>query len=561
MRGSASVFADSRDEESIKGVAMKKRILKFYAVAGILFLFLIVHGLFKLRVSGLESFYPRYDALTHFSVATARDDEAPRGEKIIMSGRIRNVKTDYNTLVFYSIHQNVRVYLNSECIYSVEAVPGILTPGSPGRIINQIQLSEEANGKYLRIELIPLYSGTDTVPELLLGNRYDIVEYIVFANIFTLLLCGASILIGVGMILYAFPGKNKGDGRRRVGFFGCFSIMIGIWKAFDCSIFGFVSIRLPAVSLVPFFALVLFPIMAVRLIRSVIPKERSFIWDIPDLVSIFSIALLLFLQISGISDYWQNLWIVQLCLLISVICVIGGLIELVKQHGWEQNVKNGLICSGCCLLWMVADMVSYYGKRGIESFPLSMLVFLAFLIFIAVERLRLSRARMEVGMQARQYRKLAYHDALTGFFNKAAYMEHIASEDFFPQKNVMVAFDLNNLKRCNDELGHDKGDMYIKESARIIMDCFGHKGRCYRLGGDEFGVILDGADLEACRKCAERMKEKVQKYNENSEDIRMGIACGYAVFDPQEDEDINATVRRADKMMYEEKFRMKQLMS
>lgn len=561
MRGSASVFCGQQGRKGYKGVAMKKRILKFYAVAGILFLFLIVHGLFKLRVAGLESFYPRYDVLTHFSVATAQDDEAPRGEKIILTGRIRNVKADYNTLVFYSIHQNVRVYLDGECIYSVEAVPGILTPGSPGRIINLIQLSDEANGKNLRIELIPLYSGTDAVPELLLGNRYDIVEYIVFANIFILLLCAVSILSGLSMILYAFSGKNIVDGHRMIGVLGQISVMIGIWKVFDCSLLGLVGIRFPAVSLVPFFALMLLPIMAVRLIRSVIPRERSFVWDIPDPVSIFSIALVLFLQIFGILDYWQNLWIVQLCLLICGICVIGGLAGLVKQHGWKRNVKNGLICSGCCLLWMVADMVSYYGKRGIESFPLSMLIFLAYLVFMAVERLRLSREKMEVGMQARQYRKLAYHDALTGFFNKAAYMEHITSDDFLPQKNVMVAFDLNNLKKCNDELGHDKGDMYIKESARIIMDCFGHKGRCYRLGGDEFGVILDGADLDACGKCAERMKKKVQEYNKNSGDIHMGIACGYAVFDPQEDEDINATIRRADKMMYEEKFRMKQLMS
>ena len=50
----------------------------------------------------------------------------------------------------------------------------------------------------------------------------------------------------------------------------------------------------------------------------------------------------------------------------------------------------------------------------------------------------------------------------------------------------------------------------------------------------------------------------VDEFNENSKDIRMGIAYGCAVFDPEEDEDIYATIRRADKMMYEVKFRMKQ---
>ena len=121
-----------------------------------------------------------------------------------------------------------------------------------------------------------------------------------------------------------------------------------------------------------------------------------------------------------------------------------------------------------------------------------------------------------------------------------------------------MAFDLNNLKKCNDTLGHDKGDVYIKEAAKIIMDCFGERGRCYRLGGDEFGAILPEDSMEDCQKRSKRMQDRVAEFNRNSRDIHMGIACGFAVFDPKEDEDVHATIRRADKMMYEEKFRMKQ---
>ena len=90
------------------------------------------------------------------------------------------------------------------------------------------------------------------------------------------------------------------------------------------------------------------------------------------------------------------------------------------------------------------------------------------------------------------------------------------------------------------------------------MDCFGEHGRCYRLGGDEFGAILLDDDLNSTARKAGKMAERVRKFNQQSHDIHMGIACGYAVFDPQEDADIHATIRRADRMMYEEKFRMKQ---
>ena len=161
-------------------------------------------------------------------------------------------------------------------------------------------------------------------------------------------------------------------------------------------------------------------------------------------------------------------------------------------------------------------------------------------------------------MQARQYKKLAYHDALTGFYNRAAYMDFLSGSEFDLKKCILVAFDLNNLKKCNDELGHDKGDVYIKEAAKIIMDCFGEHGRCYRLGGDEFGAILMDDTVEDCAKRTKRMQDRVAEFNKNSDDIHMGIACGFALFDAAEDADVHATIRRADKMMYEEKFRMKQ---
>ena len=203
-------------------------------------------------------------------------------------------------------------------------------------------------------------------------------------------------------------------------------------------------------------------------------------------------------------------------------------------------------------------MPTFFKTSGVTTFPFSMLLFLIFLLLMIAGRIRASKKGMEIGMQAREYKKLAYHDALTGFFNRAAYVDFLNGREFDPKKNVIVAFDLNNLKKCNDELGHDKGDIYIKESAKIIMDCFGEHGRCYRLGGDEFGAILTDSDVSACARRVRKMNERVARFNAESNDIHMGIACGYAIYDPEEDEDVHATIRRADKMMYEEKFRMKQ---
>lgn len=102
-----------------------------------------------------------------------------------------------------------------------------------------------------------------------------------------------------------------------------------------------------------------------------------------------------------------------------------------------------------------------------------------------------------------------------------------------------------------------KGDVYIKESARQINECFGDIGKCYRMGGDEFCVLIMGGNLEECRRRKSRLQEMVRDFNEKQTDIHMGIACGYELYDKRIDFDINDTSRRADKMMYREKFSMK----
>ena len=120
-------------------------------------------------------------------------------------------------------------------------------------------------------------------------------------------------------------------------------------------------------------------------------------------------------------------------------------------------------------------------------------------------------------------------------------------------------FYLNKLKKCNDTLGHEKGDRYIRCSADLIQQVFGDIGKCYRMGGDEFCVLLKGVPQEECAKRVQRLKNRVDESNrENPDEFPIQIACGYKIYDSKLDFDLGDTLRRADKMMYHEKFVMKQ---
>ena len=149
-----------------------------------------------------------------------------------------------------------------------------------------------------------------------------------------------------------------------------------------------------------------------------------------------------------------------------------------------------------------------------------------------------------------------YHDALTGCYNRNAY-----HEDTIRCKKLtnllLFAFDLNNLKYYNDKFGHDCGDQYITDAVHILQKVFSRYGKLYRIGGDEFCVLID--DHNTCDIshliCCLRKEEAV--YNASSRNIHLQIACGYAVFDSRTDADLDALQKRADQNMYENKKQLK----
>ena len=540
---------------------MKKLILRAYGVAAVLLLFLFLYGLLNLRLSVFRKApLTGYGEITEYETMTVMDANAPLGEKTVMSFQLKNVRSDFNTLLFLTAHQGVAVFLDGEEVYRLEVRDLPLLPKSPGVVYNEVVFKDEDNGKLVTIELSPVYKGLDALPDLMLGNGYQIIKVILFSNLPILLLCACVVVIGVMQILLALLGYATGH-EENLGIaisHSAFTVVIGLWKMLDSDFFALFGKSLPVLYVIPTVILMFLPLMLTKFVRDVAQHEKTLFWRIPEVVTLVCMALCLFLQFFGIADFRETMWITLVALGITFACMYVAFGLYVRENRLDKSAQVGLICVTLSMIWTGIDLYTYFGTAGLTTFPFSMVLFLMFLLFMIGNRLRISRKGMEVGMQARQYKKLAYHDALTGFFNRAAYMDFLGSAEFRPESSVIVAFDLNNLKKCNDLLGHDKGDIYIKEAAKIIMDCFGERGRCYRLGGDEFGAILMDETETGCTRRIRRMNERVNRFNFASGDIKMGIACGYAIFDPEEDVDIHATIRRADKMMYEEKFQMKQ---
>ena len=149
---------------------------------------------------------------------------------------------------------------------------------------------------------------------------------------------------------------------------------------------------------------------------------------------------------------------------------------------------------------------------------------------------------------------------MTSVGNSHAYQQTVKNLDKEIEGGVVSGFavavcDINGLKIVNDSQGHAAGDKLICEACRMICDVFAHSP-VYRIGGDEFTVILRGRDYDSRSKLVDSIRENSRKNIENGGIV---VAVGISEYDPKTDRKLNEIFYRADTEMYKDKKELKEL--
>lgn len=146
--------------------------------------------------------------------------------------------------------------------------------------------------------------------------------------------------------------------------------------------------------------------------------------------------------------------------------------------------------------------------------------------------------------------RYAYYDQMTGLQNRRAYSEKVEQlSKQLPVPCTVVMADINGLKEANDTLGHEAGDELIIGSAECLRRSFDGIDTVYRLGGDEFTVIMERSEAEA-RKCLERMEKICVDWKGR---FINGISISYGAASTEEFSDLDSLLKAADRRMYEYK--------
>ena len=143
-----------------------------------------------------------------------------------------------------------------------------------------------------------------------------------------------------------------------------------------------------------------------------------------------------------------------------------------------------------------------------------------------------------------QLEKLSSLDLLTGLFNRNKLNKYMSEISTIPETRTGLVFlDINGLKKVNDQQGHIAGDILIKRAANTLVSVF-NKGDIYRVGGDEFVVIL--RDIEE-----KQVLKYINDLHHKAKDNNVSFAIGYAMSDRSKD--IETILKEADFNMYKDK--------
>ena len=177
-------------------------------------------------------------------------------------------------------------------------------------------------------------------------------------------------------------------------------------------------------------------------------------------------------------------------------------------------------------------------------------VIMAGLILLIIEQYFYA---MNIAKKNKILEKKAYIDLHTGLPNKSKCEELLHNVEFIHDSLACIMFDLNNLKKANDTMGHSVGDQLILNFSRILRNVIPAKDFVGRYGGDEFMVVLYGKSRSQAEQIMEDLQEEIEHFNQCGNNFPISYAYGCAFSSDYTECTLRTLLDNADSQMYHNK--------
>lgn len=470
------------------------------------------------------------------------------------------------TLIYRSKDVYTTVYADDTKIYETNVPQSPLYNASPGNLWNEVIIDKSYSGKMLTIKVDIVYdTNAVTVDNLFLGDGTNILIHFVHEKLFSIFVSILMILIGIIFIMVNMISHNRavylGNG---LLYLGIYSLLIGIWCLLETNVIQFFASDqrilqlcnniIMATAMLPLF-------LYLDYTYDVLKHPITCAFCGADLIYMY---VCIIAQFTDLSDMHNLLFGSHIALVFGAFLFLCWMIyECILCKREKRDMLPVFLHMGGILALMISMMIEY-GRFMNGDFAdragLLRIGSLLFVIFFGASTQIQTNKLITKGTKYNVVKTLAYKDGLTSLGNRTAYLEkidsYVGSE---VQKLGIVYLDVNNLKKVNDNQGHEAGDELIQKAAYIIENSFGINGHVYRVGGDEFCVFLDDVALEntyhQSKILFEQLLEKANHDPKKAFDIR--IAHGFAICREMDKDKIQDAIAAADQAMYDNKAALK----
>jgi len=150
---------------------------------------------------------------------------------------------------------------------------------------------------------------------------------------------------------------------------------------------------------------------------------------------------------------------------------------------------------------------------------------------------------------AKHMENMAGTDGMTGLYNRSKYLDMVGGGYKQEEKLAVIFWDVNFLKKINDTIGHEAGDKLILSVAESIRSVSSETDCGYRIGGDEFIMVMRGGDEKSVLRKIQEWEKRLDTF-QKSVSFPISVSVGYAY---GKGEDLESIIHAADQMMYENK--------
>lgn len=489
---------------------------------------------------------------------------ANRGDLFVYKRDIPENEIRNPILVLWYYHAAVKVYLDETLI---------MDDGSDRYQKNLIQpsgycfvdLPNDYEGKELKIQITcaennsfssfrppEIADSSSWIKDFAIKNRGSLA-IVAFLVVLAVILFLASVFFQVlGYDMYK-------------GFCICgFCLGVSFWSLFYYDLNTLFTYNRIIKSLFEYYSIYIWPLFLFLLFRKtyIMQKNRLEIFNrIAIFANVFLLAASTICQIFNIVHVMHFL---MFCHVLIAILIVESFATIVYDI-YRKNVVYPVSYVGIIIMCLAGgfelaryNLFKYF--RSTSSDLSSMLCFYCLLLVISQI---ISMCIDIVGevyeeTKSKMLKKLAYEDPLTGTANRRRCEDQLELLDGLTTDFAIMSLDINDLKKVNDSLGHEKGDEMISTIASCMKTAFSEYGLVSRTGGDEFIISFENLHNVDISKLAEKFNDLMKEEQINHPDMILSCSYGYCTSEEISDHDSKEVMRIADERMYAMKKKIKE---